>query len=359
VHTLRGRTLGRGRYALLAMLTCLTGLVAALLVAEIALRIYNGGLFSIEDLRPVPWGIPAESFTEYDPLLGWVPRPDVVHTWRGGWSASIDSDRLRRNGNGMDGAPDDMPPVLAVGDSGAFGDEVEDNQSWPAHLERRLGRRVGNAGVGGYGIDQVVLRAERRVDREPVDIVVLSFVSDDVTRCGYSFRHRWKPWFRLDNGGLVLVPPPPPDVPLPESPWLVALGHSHLGRFVMERALPEIWKRSTHRRVQNDAFEVASRLLNRLNRHVTARGAKLLVVGLVGGDGDLHYVPALLDRARADGVVTLDLTGQLAAWAQDPMQREHLFRPHYHLSSAGNDWVAGRIAAELADLGWTGRPADD
>lgn len=351
--------LSRGRYAFLALIAVLLGLVAALLAAELALRMVNGGLFNLEDLRPVPWGIPAESFTEYDPLLGWVPRPDVVHTWRGGWSASIDGDRLRRNGEGKGAVEPDHKTlsVLAVGDSGAFGDEVEDDQSWPAHLERRLGRRVGNAGVGGYGIDQAVLRAERRADRQAVDIVVLSFVSDDVTRCAYSFRHRWKPWFRLENDKLVLTPPPSPAVPLPESPLLIALGYSHLGRFVLERAFPVVWNRSTHRRVHNDALEVASRLLDRLNRHVNARGAKLLVVALTGADGDQRYVPELLGRAQVDGLSSLDLSGQLAAWARDPVERGRMFRPHFHLASAANDWVAGRVAARLAELGWIEKPS--
>ena len=350
------RSLNRGRYVLLALVSSLLGLGVALLAAELALRIVNGGLFSMQDLRPVPWGIPAESFTEYDPLLGWVPRPEVVHTWRGGWSASIDADRLRSNGesSSVDRPGNAGPAVLAVGDSSAFGDEVEDNQSWPAHLERRLGRPVGNAGVGGYGIDQAVLRAERRMDSEAVNIVVLSFVSDDVTRCAYSFRHRWKPWFRLDHEGLVLTLPPPPAVPLPESPWLVALGHSHLGRFIMERAFPEVWNRSTHRRVHNDALAVASRLLDRLNRHANARGARLLVVALAGADGDRQYVPQLLEQAAADGVATLDLSGQLAAWARDPVERARMFRPHFHLASAANDWVAERVAARLAELGWAG-----
>jgi len=354
--------LSRGRYAFLALVALLLGLAAALLAAELALRIVNGGLFNLEDLRPVPWGIPAESFTEYDPLLGWVPRPDVVHTWRGGWSASIDGDRLRRNGgiNSVNETGNARIPILAVGDSSAFGDEVEDEdeQSWPAHLEHRLGRRVGNAGVGGYGIDQAVLRAERRADRQTVEIVVLSFVSDDVTRCAYSFRNRWKPWFRLENGKLVLTPPPPTAVPLPESPLLIALGYSHLGRFVLERAFPDVWKRSTHRRIQNDALEVASRLLDRLNRHVIVRGAKLLVVALAGADGDRRYVPELLGRAHVDGVATLDLTGQLAAWALDPVERGRMFRPHFHLASAANDWVAGRVAARLAELGWIEEPPD-
>ena len=52
-------------------------------------------------------------------------------------------------------------PILAVGDSFTFGDEVNDGQTWPAQLQLLTGRRVLNGGVSGYGFDQIVLRAEQ------------------------------------------------------------------------------------------------------------------------------------------------------------------------------------------------------
>lgn len=351
-NTFRNSTNSRGYNAVLALLAISIGFIVAVTGAEIALRLYSGALFKFEDLRPVPWGIPSGGFAEYDPLLGWVPRPYAQHTWRGGWSASIDGDRLRRNGGSDKVRPSALPPILAVGDSTAFGDEVEDHQSWPAQLELRLGRRVQNAGVGGYGIDQVVLRAERRLEKQPAAVTVLSFVSPDVTRCAYSFINRWRPYYRLDGDELALTVPPAPDVLLPESRLLVAIGHTYLGQLVLKRAFPSLWNRSTHRRVHNDEFEVAVRLLSRLGHFVNKQGSRLLIVALVGADGGLGHVPKLLDRVRADGVATLDLTGQLAAWAHDPVERVRMFQPHYHLGPEANKWVAGRIAGRLAELGW-------
>ena len=46
---------------------------------------------------------------------------------------------------------------------GGAGDEVDDREAWPAQLQGLLGRRVVNGGVTGYGLDQMVLRAERFV----------------------------------------------------------------------------------------------------------------------------------------------------------------------------------------------------
>ena len=70
-------------------------------------------------------------------------------------------------------------PILAVGDSYTYGEEVGENDSWPAQLQRIKNQRVLNAGVSGYGFDQSVLRAEltlptgndaqlRRASRSPL-----------------------------------------------------------------------------------------------------------------------------------------------------------------------------------------------
>jgi hypothetical protein len=104
--------------------------------------------------------------------------------------------------------------------------------------------------------------------------------------------------------------------------------------------------------VHNDEFEVAVRLLSRLEGYVEKQGSRLLIVALVGADGGLGHVPKLLEQIRSDGVATLDLTGQLAVWAQDPVERDRMFQPHYHLGPEANRWVAERIAEHLTELGW-------
>lgn len=43
------------------------------------------------------------------------------------------------------------------------GTAVGNDETWPADLERLTGRRVLYAGVRGYGLDQIVVRAERMV----------------------------------------------------------------------------------------------------------------------------------------------------------------------------------------------------
>jgi hypothetical protein len=124
-----------------------------LFVAEMALRVKNDAVLVLQDLRPGPW-TSWGTFDDHDTLLGWVPRPNTFITRQAGWSASTDEYRLRQNRPPSDTVTLANPPILAIGDSGAFGDEVDDHETWPAHLEIRLERRVLNAGVSAYGIDQ-------------------------------------------------------------------------------------------------------------------------------------------------------------------------------------------------------------
>ena len=68
---------------------------------------------------------------------------------------------------------DSRPTILAVGDSCTYGDEVSDNETWPAYLEAEMGTRVWNAGVFGYGLDQAVLRAEVLLPKLKPDILIV------------------------------------------------------------------------------------------------------------------------------------------------------------------------------------------
>ena len=109
-------------------------------------------------------------------------------------------------------------PVLAIGDSFAFGDEVADHETWVAHLERVLHKRVLNGGVSAYGIDQAVLRSERLLDRHQPDVVILSFISNDIDRTEFSYvpwGHGWKPYFDLVNDSLRLRNFPVPQTRIP------------------------------------------------------------------------------------------------------------------------------------------------
>src|SRR5690242_6507248 len=211
----------------------------SLVLLELGLRVFNGapggwqGLTHWPNLvlqaRTASW----DRHTVPDPRLGFIPRPDFY--WEHGM-AHYDaySDRLTPAPPGVTLAE---PPVLVVGDSFAHGDETSDEETWPTLLQPLLHRRVINAAMSGYGIDQMVLRGEIVAARVKPSAIVLSFISDDVRRM--EMKRVWgaeKPYFALIDGKLVErnVPvPPSPDPATTLDGWDIAFGRSVLVKTVL------------------------------------------------------------------------------------------------------------------------------
>jgi len=129
-------------------------------------------------VRQVPRAINI-GFTRFDELLGYVPREGfsaILNTagWHGG-KLTIRNDGFRSNGS----EPPPLPAeVLVVGDSFTFGSQVSDNETWPACLERKLGRGVDNGGVAGYGTAQALRRASLKLAEKSYTTLVLSTLVD-------------------------------------------------------------------------------------------------------------------------------------------------------------------------------------
>ena len=188
----------------------------ALISIEAALR-FTGG-------RPVfdaSVNVAREHFAsiyEHDSRLGWVPR---AHARSVLWNVPVTTGRdgIRQNGHPLDDTRM-RSQVLALGDSFTFGDGVADADTWPAYLERLLDQRlparryqVLNAGASSYGLDQAILRAEDLIPRYRPELVILSFIEDDIERCREVVRHgQPKPYFVLTRGQLDRQNVP---VPLP------------------------------------------------------------------------------------------------------------------------------------------------
>ena len=115
----------------------------------------------------------------YDSELGYEPRPGVSGTLKGE-TLSYSADGFRNHN--LDRPTATGPLILALGDSYTEGYAVSDDETWPAHLERDTGRRVLNAGVRSYGLDQIVLRAERLAPRVKPRTMVLAFIESDIGR---------------------------------------------------------------------------------------------------------------------------------------------------------------------------------
>jgi hypothetical protein len=332
----------------------LVPLALLLLSAELVARIPRGRVLRAENFRLLRLeqsrrGYPAVRH----PLLGYAPQPDYSsrdNFW--GTAVTIDRDGMRANGSIP---PPGSPPLVAVGDSFTFGDQVDDDQTWPAYLEAMLGRPVHNGGVFGYSLTQTVLRAEEILQRVPAGWLIVSFIPGDIGRSEFSKRYTWLPYFDIEDGQLVLRNVPVEDLDRGADgdgwrPIKHVLGYSALADALLAHGFEPWWylnEKTVRVHPPGRGAELALLMVDRLVVLCRERGVRLLWV-VQGVDQDAAAT-AVLARARSSGAETLDLvTLFLSAERQEPGLRERYF--HGHMTPAGNRWVAARLHDAIRDV---------
>ena len=218
---------------------------------------------------------------KFDPLLGWAYKE---------WNEDDDHNTivhgLRRNSEEQDdqiraGA------ILAVGDEFTHGGwDLDDDETWPAQLERLVGTPVLNGAVLGYATDQIVLRAEQLLPLLRPKALILGFVGEEIPRASHSSYGSSKPYFKLENGELKYHAPEPPIVHDEATPaWQARvrdiLGHSAVLDVVLGLTAPHYWTgtagQQVFKRIDNDPAGVTCALLARLKRRTDADGIRLLL----------------------------------------------------------------------------------
>ena len=131
-------------------------------------------------------------------------------TGAGETTFTLDAQGRRRN----PGFEDAVAEVACFGDSFVFCRLVNDDQTWPHHLSRRLGVHVANYGVGNYGLDQALLRLERQIESLDARVVIMGVVPETIARVQSYWKHyfeygntlAFKPRFTLGPEGLRYHP---------------------------------------------------------------------------------------------------------------------------------------------------------
>jgi hypothetical protein len=338
-------------WAFVRIMAILMGVSAALVVAEIGLRLL--GFEYVHYIQP-----------DYD--LGWSLRPGASGTWtsEGIGHVSINSDGQRDREHQF-AKPAKVLRVAVLGDSFAEAMQVEPAQAFWSVIERELekcsacgGRRIEtlNFGVSGYGTAQELLMLRERVWQYSPDIVVLAFypgndVSDNIRGLPGA---RLRPYFYLQHGQFLL------DNSFRQKPrfrnWLSPIGRlrswlsDHLR---VEQVVNQIKYTIPQRRHSEkgpaanslyqagilsdslnapkddkwrEGWDVTERLIETANQEVRSHGATFLLVIVSdqlqvypdaakrarlqknGGIDDPFYANRRLeDLGRADGFAVLDL----------------------------------------------------
>lgn len=353
----------RGRIAGNALLA-FASLLISILAIEAGFRVVNGvPMFEFANWRgdrtvilesgdlPVP-----------DPVLGWVSRPGYVgdgyRTLAHGIRRNFDETEIRTG------------EILAVGDSFTEGMEVDDDQSWPAYLEKKIGRPVVNGGVMAYGTDQIILRTEQLLPIVKPKILIVGFLEFDVFRTGHSHFGSPKPFFTIENGALRYHSPPLVTVRSDGGFFVGAsykirhlLGYFASIDFLLHRLAPDFWLGSEKRqyvRAPNDPLPVTCLLLERLKQRTDREGVRLILflqyyaLAIMEDDEPTPNAQGVAACAKQYGIQVVDHFAPLRALVEKDADA---MRPLYmtdgknftHMSPKGNEHAAQVLAKALGE----------
>lgn len=331
------------------------GIVLSLSTLEIAVRIFQGMNFSLTTaFQSFETKGKVRSHLRIDDVLGWTLKENVsVPMWNGTLSTNEAGLRVAAGASPKPG----RAFVLAAGCSATMGDEVSDQFSWPAQLEEKSGRKVINAGVSGYGMDQAYLRAEMLLSQFEAEWIVLTIIPDSIFRALHNRRFGVpKPVFAVTKtGDLELLPP---RRQINRARTLELVGYSHLMSFLIKRLSAksyvdlgdDVMEHQNH-------YAISKGLTDRFMQLAQKHGSKLMVVYL-NAPKEFNYVPEVLYHpATLDSDVqyikTRNLTfydvrdDLLLEFNRDKSYVRSFYAPGWHFTPTGNSWFADRIYARL------------
>lgn len=301
--------------------------------------------------------------TTYDPVLGWVNRPNVSLPNLYGTGRS-----LHTNAQGFRGT-EDVPAVvprgrrrvICSGDSFALGYGVDDRDTWCRRLSDRDPRlETVNMGQGGYGIDQAYLWYKRDAAEIEHQLHLFSFVTQDIYRMQQdSFLGYGKPVLTVANGALAVE-----NAPVPRwsylLPWLTrslpALSSLRIVGLADRLGLAGDDATASAAPVQGGRDLETSRVIRRLFHELAAlnreRGSVAVAVHLpVIEDIDRRFsqrwIKPLREHAAAAGIIYIDLLPELRRLSTEDAKSLFILpggldfaRGEFHYNEQGNRFIA-------------------
>ena len=319
------------------------GLLVMLALGEIALRVIGLG-------HPY-YSAPELYRRSDDPRVLFEPRPGFDGFSEGVW-LTTNSRGLRERELPL-AKPSGTRRVVFVGDSVTFGAGVEDDEPFPRLLEADVNASTAgpietvNTGVVGYNTVQELARLEQAGLPYQPDVVVLTFVVNDLLETFSIFDHQYEPT------GLLAGP----------KIWLRR--NSHLYRFVQQmywrlgQELRRAREGPTEPLRKRDRVDERLATLAEMVRTTRTSGASFLLVLYPdnlgdpvspGPSGERLTVREELERfAAREQVPLFDLTTALGD-VRDPRARQYRLREDPHPSPEGHRVIADALRAPLIDV---------
>jgi len=299
-----------------------------------------------------------------DPLLGWTNKAssyneDGYSTLEYGVRKNFEETTIRTGG------------MLAAGDSFTEGWDVKDDESWPALVEKLTAVPVVNAGTGGYGTDQTILRAEQMLPIVKPKILLIGFHEIAIVRAGFSTFGAPKPYFTLENGELLYHPP---TIAEPRQTNTMgrttvrevreALGYSAFADYLFSRLNPNFWHGEgaydLYQKSGADEVAVTCALLERLKRRADQDGIRMMLflqyyaTLILGSDRPGPHSQAVAACAQHMGIRVVDQFASLRAIVAPNPDLIHDYYWFFdgvfaHMTAKGNQHAADLIHAALRD----------
>ncbi|MFM8312860.1 MAG: SGNH/GDSL hydrolase family protein [Deltaproteobacteria bacterium] len=332
-------------------------------LSEVAIRLRKGALLDFQNTLYKPQFLQSNRFLagypeQYDPILGWVPQSQKE--LKANWGSIVKTREFGIRSNGRIFESKEQP-ILALGGSFTFGDQVEDNQTWPSYLEQLANRPILNAGVSGYGLDQIILRLADLLHKNIVPSkVVIGVTAQNVQLV--SFSQRWglnKPYFEFENSHLQLKNTPIQATEKYPRLGLVrsVLGHSYFFSVLLYRLAPTYWTAGLNYKFQSlptntDWREVSCALTLKLSTLLKEHHLKGLLVYQYEKDVneiDLEVRNHINSCAKKVNLEFFDTYPSLSSLQKnDPQKYQSFFS--WHMTAAGNAFIAKQIFPKLQNL---------
>lgn len=338
----------------------LASLLSTLFVLEIGARVYKNEFefknFFAEHKTLLHAAYPAK----YDAELGWTPAEGDYseNLWK--TRVTILEDGIRSNGSNEVLELDNNRPILAIGDSFTFGDQVSNNETWPAQLEKMSGRRVINGGVFGYGIDQAYLRMRMLAAKYKPSMIIFSFIPNDIGRTEHSeMAGVPKPYFNLSkSGGLVLMKNHIRYSPTyPMDNIRKTIGYSFFAHTMLLEFYPEYWLHRSlrNKKVHSNGAKLAFLIFSEIGEFSKSNKIDILILVQYTKDqfekniSTVDHVISYIDHNQFidhDHLRIVDLKYSLAELkSRDQDKYDSLF--HGHMTKEGNVFVAWILCDQM------------
>lgn len=267
--------------------------------------------------------------------------------------------------------------------------------TWQEAFENITGEAILNFGVGGYGLDQAVLKFERYSSEYPTRIAILGLYRQTFRRAlsyhayhyfkHVEFKFTFKPFFVEKGLRYTLYKPPCTDA---SCMWDVLYDPDNAVRKILSsqdywyrnnmgkpelrfprilkyiRTLPAIWRDSRWGRgsenyyfVNNKSLELTKYLVKRFVVHAERNGMVPICIllyssrDLVVQKSSPQHNNSLVDFLKTEQILYVD-TGKyiLERYSEDD-DFQSLGAPDGHLNNRGDRMVAAALAQGLAEMG--------